>query len=375
MKKWKSESRQVRDETTGRTLRQVTGAPCINHHPFFLSPAYDSVQRYLYFVSYRTGAPQVFAEDRENDCIVQVSDVSALNEWSVHPHEKFAYYIADGCALRTDVCTGITDILLTPAEASAFCGSGKINPGNNPLTPGTTAVSADGRYFAIRVVGPEGYSILILDVQNASWTKEYTGEMVSHMQFCPDDANLLFFAGPLTDRVWLLDTSTGKARRAFTRNAEAKQWITHESWIPGRRELSLVDWPRGILAVNIDTGAVRRITDSNAWHAICNDSGTLMVADTNFPDRGLLTFDPRRENALGKQLCRPEASSLGAHWAGPFPYDNGPISVYAPQHTHPHPRFSPDGKTVVFTSDKTGNAQIYEIELPTEWLDTKQGGN
>ena len=368
MKKWKSESRLVRDEATGRTLRQVTDAPCINHHPFFLIPAYDKAQRYLYFVSHRTGAPQVFAEDRENGTLLQLSDVVSLNEWSVHPYDRFVYYIADGCALRTDVRSGVTDTLLTPAQAAALSGSGKINPGNNPLTPGTTAVSADGRWFAIRLVGPEGYSILVYDAQKDVWAKEYTGVMVSHMQFCPDDSNLLFFAGPLTDRVWLLNRSTGQARRAYTRNAGAKQWITHESWIPGRRELMLVDWPNGLLAVRADTGAVRRITGSNAWHAICNDAGTMAVADTNFPDRGLLLLDPRRENAPERTLCRPEASSMGAHWAGPFPYDNGPIPVNAPQHTHPHPRFSPDGRTVVFTSDKSGTAQIYEIELPAEWL-------
>jgi len=364
LKPWKSERRIVRDKATGREMRQITTAPCINHHPFFLVTAYDSEQRYLYFVSHRTGTPQVFAEDRGNDCIQQLSDVKALNEWSVHPHEHVVYYIADGCALRTDVRTGVTDTLLTPAEASAFSGDGKINPGDTPITPGTTAVSKDGRYFAIRLVGPDGYSILVYDAEKKAWAKEYTGEMVSHMQFCPDDSSLLFFAGPLTDRVWLLNRNTGKARRVYTRNAEAKQWITHESWLPGRRELSLVDWPHGILGVHADTGAVRRVTDCNAWHAISNDAGTLMVADTNFPDNGLLVFDPRGEHAQATLLCKPEATCMGAHWSGPFPYDNGPIAVNAPQHTHPHPRFAPDGKTVVFTSDKSGNAQIFEIDIP-----------
>jgi hypothetical protein len=49
------------------------------------------------------------------------------------------------------------------------------------------------------------------------------------MQFCPDDDNLLFCAGPLTDRVWVLDRRAGQARRVFTRDVAGKQWITHES--------------------------------------------------------------------------------------------------------------------------------------------------
>lgn len=67
--------------------------------------------------------------------------------------------------------------------------------------------------------------------------------------------------------------------------------------------------------------------------------------------------------ADARPLCASEATSEGAHWSGPFPYNDGPVAVEARQHTHPHPRFSPDNSRVVFTSDRTGHAQIYEIEL------------
>ncbi|MGI5898914.1 MAG: oligogalacturonate lyase family protein [Christensenellales bacterium] len=364
-KRFEREEKWLIDEGTGRRLRQITDHPSIHHHPFFLIPVYDSAMRYLYFVSHRTGSPQVFVEDKADRCFYQLSDVAALNEWSVHPWENLVYYIADGCALCTDAVTGKTEVLLDGGKVAELSG-GAINPGTTPITPGTTAVSACGRFWAIRIVDRDGYSIWIYDRQAGVWAKEYTGPMVSHMQFCPDDHSLLFFAGPLTDRVWVLNRKTGQARRTFQRDAAAKQWITHESWIPGRKELSLVDWPKGILAVNVETGAVRRIASFNAWHAIANDQGTRIVADTNFPDRGLMLCDVDAQNAKGGLLCRPQATSLGAHWAEPFPYDDGPIQVYAPQHTHPHPRFSPDGEKVVFTSDKSGFAQLFEVELPQE---------
>ena len=63
------------------------------------------------------------------------------------------------------------------------------------------------------------------------------------------------------------------------------------------------------------------------------------------------------------KLCNAWASSQGEHWAHPFPYNDGPREFYAPQHTHPHPRFSPDGSRVLFTSDRTGEAQLYECFL------------
>merc|ERR1711991_15240 len=92
--------------------------------------------------------------------------------------------------------------------------------------------------------------------------------------------------------------------------------------------------------------------------------GTRIIADTNFPDIGIQIFDPNNLENNFETVCLPEASSVGDHWNGPFPYGNGPIKVYAPQNTHPHPRFSPDGKNIIYTSDKTGFSQIYQAGIP-----------
>lgn len=348
------ESQWTIDKETGRSVRQVTRARCINHHPFFLTPAYDASQRYLFFVSDRTGTLQVYAEDSCEACIFRLTDVPKLDEWSVHPQGQAVYFVANGQAMRAGT-DGTVETLLTDAECRRRF--------DGVLGEGTTAFTADGSRWAVRVRREKDFAILIWDARTGKWSMEYTGPMVAHLQFCPDDNDLLFFAGPLTDRVWVLNLQSGQAKRCFTRNAEAKQWITHESWIPGRRELSLVDWPNGVIGVQVDTGAVRRIADFNAWHAISNEQGTLMAADTNYPDTGIWLLDPRKNCEKPELLCCPHASCMGAHWAGPFPYDNGPIHVYAPQHTHPHPRFSPDGRKLVFTSDATGCAQLYEIDI------------
>ncbi|MEZ4681072.1 MAG: oligogalacturonate lyase family protein [Caldilineaceae bacterium] len=119
----------------------------------------------------------------------------------------------------------------------------------------------------------------------------------------------------------------------------------------------------GARAIHADTGTERQVTSFNAWHPVCNRQGTQMVADTNFPDIGIQLFDPCDSIGTPHTLCYPAASSMGEHWAGPFPYDNGPINVYAPQHTHPHPSFSPDGKLVLYTSDVGGYAQLYEARI------------
>jgi oligogalacturonide lyase len=148
------------------------------------------------------------------------------------------------------------------------------------------------------------------------------------------------------------------------------EWIVHETWRPGSREIITANWPRGCVGLHVDTGAVRPVCSFNAWHPAINRQGTLMCADTTYPDLGLQLFDPRDGVGAPWTLCLSQATNEGKHWnTDHCPYDDedykqGKWRVYAPQHTHPHPSFSPDGRFVVFTSDRTGHSQVYEVQLP-----------
>lgn len=359
--RYRSESRRFTDERTGARIRQVTNHPSIHHQPFFFVPAYDDAMRRLYFVSHRTGAPQIFAEERAEDCLRQLTDVPDLNEWSVYPSRggRHVYFTAGSRACRVDAETLAVEELL---DLSQFALREKGDVG---AAMGTTALSFDDRFWAIRVSSSGRSRIVMLDLAERTHRTALERDEVAHMMFSPDDPGLLFYAGPLTDRVWCVRADGTGNRRLYERT-DRMQWVTHESWLPGTGELMFVDWPRGMQAVDPQTGRVRKITEANAWHAAANRQGTRVVADTNCPDRGLVVFDPRESCAPVRTLCFPNASNQGAHWAGPFPYNDGPIPVYAPQHTHPHPNFSTDGRRVCYTSDATGHAQVYEVELPEE---------
>src|SRR3972149_5247338 len=91
-----SESRTFRDERTGATVRQVTDHPSIHHHPFYYLPPYDDAMRRLYFISHRTGRPEIFCESQVSGEIVQLTDQESIGEWSVHPSHDgdFVYYTA-----------------------------------------------------------------------------------------------------------------------------------------------------------------------------------------------------------------------------------------------------------------------------------------
>ena len=118
--------------------------------------------------------------------------------------------------------------------------------------------------------------------------------------------------------------------------------------------------------MDVDSGAVRRLTRFPAWHAAPDDAGDASSATRLFPIAGCTFRVLGARGSRRREAACAAASSEGAHWGGPFPYNDGPLAVDAPQHTHPHPRFSPDGSRVLYTSDASGHAQLYEVLLEEE---------
>lgn len=350
------EGKTETDRRTGATIRQVTDERSIHHHPYFYNTPYDQNMDWLFFVSHRTGRPEIFGERRATGELVQLTEDDEIAEWSLAPSPdgQYVYFTAGSTARRVDTTTCETDVLVDFADAET--GEVVID------VTGATGLSPSGHLWAVSFSVDEVSRLAIIDTRTGEWDVILERETIAQPQFCPDDPEALFYAGPLTDRVWMINRDGTNNLRLYER--APGEWITHETWIPGRREVAFVDWPNGVRAVQIDTGDERRITDFNAWHTACSPDGTTMVADTNFPDIGLQLFDPRDASAERTTLCYPAASSVGEHWDGPFPYADGPIETYSPQHTHPHPTFAPDGERVVYTSDRSGFSQVYEVELP-----------
>jgi oligogalacturonide lyase len=351
-----SEASWFTDPGSGRRIRQVTAHPSIHHHPFFFVNAYDDAMRWLFFVSHRTGAPQLFAERREDGALIQLTARDDLAEWSLSPSHngRFVVFTAGAAAWRLDMAT-LEEEQLADFGAVAMREAGMVG-----AAMGTTALSWDDRWWAVPVRTGDMTRFFLFDLERGTHQVILERDTIGHPQFCPFDPELIFYAGPLVDRVWAIRRDGSDNRRLYRRTGDA-QWITHESWIPGSRRLAFVDWPHGMRWVDAVSGEVGVITVFPAWHAVADGKGERFVCDTNFPDRGLHLI--AAADGAATPLCAPRASSIGAHWAASFPYNDGPVAVYAPQHTHPHPRFSPDGTRVVFTSDRGGNAQLYECPI------------
>lgn len=347
---------RIVEERDDLVVRQVTDHASIHHHPFFFVDAWDREMTFLTLVSHRSGAPQIVLEWQETGELVQLTDEKDLAEWSVIPSQdgRWIYFVSGREGKRVSPRDGTVEVLVS------FGGAEMREAGMVGAAMGTTALSTSGRYWAVPVRTGAVSRFWMVDTERGTAGVFLERPTIGHPQFCPDDDDLILYAGPMTDRVWVTDRA-GNDRRLHERR-HPLQWITHEVWRPGHRSVLFVDWPNGLGEIDAKTGAVRHLTDFPVWHGAPDATGARLVCDTNFPDRGLHEIDLAGGMAP-RFLHAPGASSQGAHWARPFPYNDGPVAVHAPQHTHPHPRYSPDGRQVVFTSDRTGHANVYVAAL------------
>jgi oligogalacturonide lyase len=386
------ESRSFTDPRTGARVRQVTNHPSIHHHPFYYLPCVDDAMTRLFFVSHRTGRPEIWCELRATGELQQLTDQPDLGEWSVHPsHDgRHVYYTAGQAAWRTATENSTTEQLVN------FGSRAGREAGMVGAAMGTTTLSHDDRYWAVPVKSGATFRFIVIDTATGAHETILEAATIGHPEFHPSDNTLLRYAGSYKERIWVVNRDGTGNRLVYARKPLAQpgqfEWIVHETWNPARgtgfqpvarqaaeatgwkpvprKEIITAKWPRGCIGIDIDTGAVRPVCSFNAWHPTINRQGTLMCADTTFPDIGLQLFSPLDGIGSARTLCFPGASNEGKHWnTDHCPYDDedykqGKWKVYAPQHTHPHPAFSPDGRFVVFASDRSGHSQVYEGTVP-----------
>jgi oligogalacturonide lyase len=350
----------LQDRPVARNVRRVLPEAALQHHPFFYVPAYDDAMRWLFFVSHASGRPQIFAEHRPDREIVQLTRRNDLNEWSLHPsHDgRYVYFTAGSSACRINLATLQEEILAEFGDAPMVA-SGTVGD-----AMGTTTLSRDDRWWAIPVREQSGSRLYLVDTHSCNVECILEAPIIFHPQFHCEDSSLLRYCGRYDTRIWVVNRDGSDNRLVYQRDARRKEWVVHETWIPGRREILAVDWPHGLFRVAIDSGERSDISGLNVWHPVTDRTGRRIVTDTRNPDRGICLLDMQGASDAYEVVCQPAASNCGDHWdTDHCPYDDGPMNVYAPQHTHPHPTFSPDGKYVVFTTDASGQAAVMEAEL------------
>ena len=263
---------------------------------------------------------------------------------------------------------------------------------NNDSDP---AWSPDGRYIAfVRRNGERG----IFMVPALGGPERKLTDIASTFAWAPDGKALAVASRGLTielNGIFLLSLETGNKRR-LTASPSGSFSDTSPAFSPDGQTVAFIRSPNflvgDIYVVPVAGGEPRRLTSDNlslhgspAWTA----DGREVVFSS--PRGGLPSLwmirasggQPRRLNGIGEYAGSPSISRQGNRlayvyikrdtniWrvAGPnsTAKDNEPVKLVGSTRDEVSPQFSPDGKRIVFVSDRSGSKEV--------WVSASNGEN
>jgi Tol biopolymer transport system component len=377
-----SERSTYRDPATGATVIQWTQGPHTNQHLYFTSPSVTADDRWLVFISDRDGNPNLYAIDRRDGAIRQLSanangllrsyvysqgGLHGLSKASpcLDPHRNRLFYIRDDTVFAVDLDAAETSERQLCELPQGWYG-------------GFTHISPDGKCFCVPCTDPRAFAdektqweqlktvpqrmdrlglvSRILLVEVATGNLRIAAEVpfwVTHVQFDPAGSGRIVFnregdrpgGGPMPDRIWCLEP-TGAFRPLADQPAE--EWRSHENWAPDGRSIVYHGGRDGKAFVAARTWEGKLLHETNLggiefWHATGAPDGRRLVVDRR--DGMISVLDPAASANRVTDLCRHD-------------------TTYDDQDAHAHPIATPSGRSVIFTSVRTGNCNVYEVPFP-----------
>ncbi len=366
------------DSATGRRTTRLTDLAEHCHHPYFYNRCFTADNRRALIIARIDGVAHLRLVDLETGEAESLVAGAEIEEFmvSLTSDDRFLYY-SRGQELHRFCLADRTDEMVWIQRAP--WNGGSVYPG----------FSSDYRYVLLAqmhrddvVVRGEGWSfwepqwragprcrLVRIDLETgAELICREEACWLGHPQLCPGDPDTLMYChegpGKLIDaRVWLVQADGCNVRcmgyREESPGAGAPDYITHECFMPDGRHIAYLRLPQ-------QTGEqvsvrLRRVGDFSLASAYDVD-GFLHIGPS--PDSRRLAADQRGatpddsyiwlldlNTGAQSKLCRH-----GASYA---------VRGASTQDAHPHPAFSPDGRRILFTSDRetgaAGNCAVYLV--------------
>ena len=383
---WKSETREFKDQKTGRTIRQLTQNHN-NFHLYFTENSFYKDANQIVFRSDRASgedkAPHedpvynLFNMDLKSGEICQLTDeTDSIGSVTKTPEGQLIVYVSGNKIRKLDTESGEISTLYeeidsfnlgTPSISRnrryiAFCRNEKVNVKGGPNYTGFK-----DRYYKVK-----NARITVAYLDGSEWFDVLKDtHQIGHFQFCPADSSLglLCHEGPwnlVTQRMWVLDFASREVRPIFRQNEEDS--IGHEFWTqdgliffdnrgPGHDGTITSDRTQAVateVAVKEQSDFVPFVglADKNGEmikridmpyycnHYHANPENTILVGD-DVDD--LVLIDISGEEATLEVLCNHKTS-------------------WHTQSSHCHPTWSWDGRQILYASDFGGKINLYLVK-------------
>jgi oligogalacturonide lyase len=368
---------RYQDPESGREIVRLTDYLGHSNHLYFTDPCWIVPNRVMIFTSDRENQSNLFRLDIESGTITQLTDLEGPGrpggQYSAANQRHYFWWQGEVHELDPE----------TLEERVIYRAPEGMSPG------GRSNPTADGKYICARIMEePEqekaaisySYSRFreffhakpftqIVRIEVATGHADVIHEencYIGHVNTSPTLPDILTFCheGPwnlVDQRIWGLNIQTGESWRIRSQEANDVS-IGHEYWFANGEYMGYHGRPRGDEGDHIfgwvrwddtDRHEVRFPFSSTHFHSldeklIVGDGTAAFVFTSDSPARPyiqLFKWDEDREEFVGPRI-------LAYH-----------RSTFNNQHAHPHPRFTPDGKAIIYNSDLTSYSNIYKAEI------------
>ena len=348
----------VPDRSTGVEVFQITDHPSINHPAYFLQSSFTPDGSKIVFTSYRTGTPQLFLADFPGGGVVQLTQAAPVHPYSAAIRDNRLFFVRSGEIWVHDLKSG------GERRIAAFDGQlGEVSP------------DAVGDWLVAAIKTSDGCGLVCGRSDGSQWCLIPFPRTVIHPQFHPLEPEWIEFAGDPAPRMHRVRRDGTGLECLYGHGND--EFVVHEAFVAQTGNLVFTVWPRLLCEMDWTTRRIRTIAELNAWHIAPNRAGTQVLCDTNHPDTGIWLVDAI--TGFQKLVCHSDSSNQGTQWRkscyalkedfiaaqkNNLSWMETPTdTVYGPQWTHPHPAFSHDERLITFTSDRSGNPQVYAARL------------
>lgn len=276
---WGVERTTYTDPVTGLRIEEMTAPGSIADNLYFHVSNFTADNRYLLFVSDRTGTPQLFRAEVATGRIVQITDDPAINARNALPDPVHAsiVYLHRGAEL---LAVNIQDF--TTRKIGTI-------PGPSIGGFGQPSLTADGKALTVTKQRDEHtWEIGLIDLATGAYRTVLTqGFRIGHVQHSPTDP-LIFYVwetgGYAPQRSWLVNDD-GTGNRPFYTPVDPKKWLTplkewmtHEAWVKDTGDMTMINDKVGVMLLKKD-GSARLVRAGNYWHAAPRSDGKFIAID------------------------------------------------------------------------------------------------